>query len=510
MCKHYFADGSFIFTVYITITKQCQMNKLLILRKIVFSGIFILFFGAVQSQNKIEVVRQKIDSWRSTPGLATASICIAVADNQTGEVLIKSEPQQSLVPASILKLITTATALEIFGPDFRFQTTMASSGIVRNDTLFGDLQIIGGGDPTLGSTHFPENNHFLEDWVKAIQNKNIKVVQGNLIMDATVYESQTIPNTWIWEDIGNYYSAGASGLSVYDNLYEIHISSGNVAGMPTKIERINPEIQGLELQNEVLSSAINSDQAYVFGSPMENRRVIRGTIPLNKSDFIIKASLPDPSALLASEFRKALTKNNILFSGETKFEKARNVDSTSVVYVVNQSPALREIIKVTNYESVNLFAEHLLKQLAFKSSGLGTTKDGCKFVVEFWKDKGLDMTGFFMNDGSGLSRFDAVTASQMVNILNYMKTKSVYSSDFYESLAAIGKGTLTVFRNENFPNQCLRAKSGSMTRVRCYAGYLTTDGGRQLSYSFMLNNFSCSQLEAIKKIEEVLVELRRL
>jgi D-alanyl-D-alanine carboxypeptidase/D-alanyl-D-alanine-endopeptidase (penicillin-binding protein 4) len=486
------------------------MNKLTILRKIVISAIFILLFGVVQSQNKIGAVRQKIDGWRSNSGLTTASICMAVSDNQTDEVLIKSEPQQSLVPASILKLITTATMLEVFGPDFRFRTTLAASGAIRNDTLFGDLEIIGGGDPTLGSIYFPENNHFLEDWVKAIQSKNIKVVQGNLILDATIFESQMIPNTWIWEDIGNYYGAGASGLSVYDNLYEIHLNSGNVAGMPTKIDRINPEIPGLELQNEVLSSTINSDQAYVFGSPMENRRVIRGTIPLNRNDMIIKASMPDPSVLLASEFRKELAKKNILLVGETKYEKAKYVDSTSVVYSVNQSPSLREIIKVTNHESVNLFAEHFLKMLAFKSSGMGTTKDGCKFMVEFWKNKGLDMTGFFMNDGSGLSRFDAVTASLMVDILNYMKAKSAYSSDFYESLPTAGEGTLTVFRNESFPNQCLRAKSGSMTRVRCYAGYLTTDSGRQLSYSIMLNNFSCSQMEAIKKIEEVLVELRRL
>jgi D-alanyl-D-alanine carboxypeptidase/D-alanyl-D-alanine-endopeptidase (penicillin-binding protein 4) len=109
-----------------------------------------------------------------------------------------------------------------------------------------------------------------------------------------------------------------------------------------------------------------------------------------------------------------------------------------------------------------------------------------------------------------LSRFNAVTASQMVNILSYMKTKSVYAEDFYQSLATAGSGTLTVFKNENFPNQSLHAKSGSMTRVRCYAGYLTTSTGRQLSFTIMLNNFSCSQTEAIKRIEKLLIELREM
>lgn len=473
---------------------------------IIYICIFALWATFSTAQNPINSVQQKITDWQTTPGLANASICISVSDNQTNEKLIESKPQLSLVPASILKTITTATALEVFGPEFRFQTTLSYSGTVRNDTLFGDLQIVGGGDPTLGSEYFPETKTFQEKWIKALHNKNIKVITGCLILDATIYESHMIPNTWVWEDIGNYFGAGASGISVFDNIYEIHLKSEDVAGKLTKIIGINPEVPNLELTNEVLSSDYNSDEAYVFGSPEENQRVIRGTIPKNQADFVVKASLPNPSALLASEFRKKISANGIAISGKTKFEKAVGSEKLSVI----QSPPLRDIIKVTNHESVNLFAEHFLKHLAFQKTGLGTTEDGCKFVVQFWKDKGLDMTGFFMNDGSGLSRFNSVTASQMVNILNYMKTKSVYSAEFYQSLATVGTGTLTVFTEANFPNQCLRTKSGSMTRVRCYAGYLTTLSGRQLSFALMLNNFSCSQTEAIRKIEELLVELRKM
>ncbi|HEY3371648.1 MAG TPA: D-alanyl-D-alanine carboxypeptidase/D-alanyl-D-alanine-endopeptidase [Prolixibacteraceae bacterium] len=486
------------------------MSKQNIVLKVLWIALFFIWANSGTAQHPLNSIQQEIAAWQSVPGLSTASACVAVTDSQSGKVLIQSAPQQSLVPASILKLVTTATALEVFGPEYRFQTILSASGMIRNDTLFGDLQIIGGGDPTLGSAYFPENNHFMDDWIKAIKDKNIKVISGNLVVDATIYESQMIPNTWIWEDIGNYYGAGASGISVYDNQYEIHLSSDKEAGILTKIRQITPEIDGLDLQNEVLSSDINSDQAYVFGSPMEYRRVIRGTIPRNKTDFVVKASVPDPCALLSSEFRKGLTNAGILVAGSTRFEKVKSLDVPPLVYAVNQSPTLRDIIKVTNHESVNLFAEHLLKQLAWKKAGLGTTKDGCKFIVDFWKDKGLDMTGFFMNDGSGLSRFNGITAMQMVNILNYMKTQSAYSTDFYESLATAGEGTITVLRNENFPAQCLRAKSGSMTRVRCFSGYLTTQSRRQLSYCMMLNNFSCSQREAIKKIEEILVELRKL
>ena len=477
-------------------------------KSIIYTCILALWATFGTAQSALNSIQQKITAWQTSAGLANASIGITVSDNETKEKLIESKPQLSLVPASILKTITTATALEVFGPDFRFQTTLSHSGMVRNDTLFGDLQIIGGGDPTLGSKYFPDSKPFLEEWVKALQDNHIKAITGNLILDATIYESQMVPNTWIWEDIGNYYGAGASGISIYDNLYEIHLKSESEADQPTQIIRIVPEIPNLELTDEVLSSDLNSDQAYVYGSPEENRRVIRGTIPKNRSDFVVKASVPNPAALLASDFRKKLSRSGISVSGATKYEKVKT--EPSIQLSVIQSPPLRDIIKVTNHESVNLFAEHFLKHLAFQKSGLGTTKDGCKFVMQFWKDKGLDMSGFFMNDGSGLSRFNAITASQIVSVLNYMKTKSAYSEDFYQSLPAAGDGTLSKFSQQEFPNECLRAKSGSMTRVRSYAGYLTTISGRQLSFAIMLNNFSGSQSEAKRKIEEILVDLRRL
>ena len=470
--------------------------------------LLLLFATTGKAQNSDKTCKDYIANWLSSKELANAGISLSVVNNSGNVVLFQTEPQISLVPASIMKLVTTATALEVLGPDFRFKTTLSYSGIIRNDTLFGDLQIIGGGDPTLGSAYFPKTINFQDEWIKSLQQSNIKFITGNLVIDAGIYESQMIPGSWAWEDLGNYYGAGASGISVYDNLYEIHLNSPKIADRPTQIVKIFPEIPNLELQNEVRSSDINSDQAYVFGSPEDSRRVIRGTIPKGKADFVVKASMPDPSALLASKFRKKLSIAGICFPGVTKYEKAKS-EIFSQLSVIH-SPPLRDIIKVTNHESVNLFAEHLLKHLAFQKTGLGATKDGCKFVVQFWKDKGLDMTGFFMNDGSGLSRFNSITSSQMVFILNYMKNQSEHSNDFIQSLPTAGLGTLTVFRSENFPDQQLRAKSGSMTRVRCYAGYLTAQSGRQLSFTIMLNNFSCSQSEATRKIEEVLIELRKL
>lgn len=470
------------------------------------TSIILLLTVGASAQKVSLAIQQKAATWQSTAGLTNSSIGIAVTDNTTGENILKSEPQLSLVPASILKVVTTATALEVFGPDFQFKTILSYSGTIRNDTLLGDLQIIGGGDPTLGSMYFPENVNFLEEWVKAIRNNGIRAISGNIIVDASVYEKIQVPGSWVWEDLGNYYGAGACGLSAYDNMYEIHLKSPQAADQPTQIIKITPEIPGLDIQNEVRSSDINSDQSYVFGSPEDNKRVIRGTIPKDRSDFAVKASIPSPPLLLANEFLNKLSGKGISVSGIIKLQKAQNGS------VLNEtlSPPLRDIIRVTNHESVNLFAEHFLKHLALQKAGVGNTEDGCKFVLDFWKEKGLNMNGFFMNDGSGLSRFNAITASQMCSILNYMKTKSKYANDFIQSLPTAGIGTLTSFNTEEFPQDCLYAKSGSMTRVRCYAGYLKTNSGRDLSFTIMLNNFSCSMSEATRKIQELLIELRKL
>lgn len=487
------------------------MSKQNILLKVLVAGIFILIRGFSPAQAPLASVQQKMAALSTFSGFTTASIGIAVKDNLSGEMLCYNAPNQGMAPASVLKLITTATALELLGPDFRFQTTLKATGTLRNDTLFGDLQIIGEGDPTLGSGYFHESKSFMEDWISALQQKHIKVITGKLVMDGSAYESQTIPDTWIWEDIGNYYGAGVSAINVFDNLYEVHLSSGKDAGMPTKVKYIYPEIPGLEIQkNEVLSSAVNRDLAYIYGSPMELKRVIRGTIPRDRSDFVIKGAVPDPAALLAHEFRKALIEKGIVIKGKTGYEKVKSRNGNTMVNLVYHSPALRDIIKVTNYESVNLFAEGFLKQLAYQKTGWGSTEEGCRLMTEFWKGKGIDVTGFYLCDGSGLSRFNSVTAAQMVDVLHYMKTKSSWSADFYNSLATAGEGTLTSMNSINFPDQSLRAKSGSMARVRCLAGYLTTRSGRQLSYAILLNNFSCSQTEAVKKIEEVLVELRKI
>ncbi len=475
----------------------------------IFLVLFFFFAGRVCSCQSL--FDQKVKELQAHPLMKGAGTGIVVVDISNDSVVYAFHPDQLMVPASTLKLVSSAAALEILGPAYRFKTHLAYSGQIHRQTHFldGDLLIIGGGDPALGSAYFPDfyrNPPFLDQWVQSLILKGIRGINGNLCIDESAYEEQRVPPGWVWEDIGNYYGAGAGALAVHDNMFRITLQSGDEAGEPVSIIYVDPWAEELKFENYATSSEKNSDQAYVYGSPWGDLLKIRGTIPVNRDRFPIKASLPEPGIVLAKMLKSKLERIHIPVSGNVKRRTAG--EKTVPIHEV-VSPPLSAIVKVLNHESVNLFAEHLVKQLAWEKNGLGTTREGVRIIRDFWSQKGLDTTTLFMEDGSGLSRSNALSPRHLTEILLYMKNESPHSELFTGSLPEPGEGTLIFFDPARFPNQSLRCKSGSMTRVRCFAGYLVTVTGEELAFSIMLNNFSMKQSELIEKVEDLLVTLRK-
>jgi D-alanyl-D-alanine carboxypeptidase/D-alanyl-D-alanine-endopeptidase (penicillin-binding protein 4) len=438
------------------------------------------------------------------PEYKNASVGIAVRDMQTGKMVFEYNAEKDLIPASTMKLVTSATALELLGAGYRFETKIGYSGkIEKSKTLTGNIVVVGGADPVLGSDYFADyyfTDNFFDVWARKIKAAGIDRVEGDLILDGSVYDDEKIPATWVWEDIANYYGAGPSAFTVYDNLFKITFKSPRKAGKATEIIAISPEIKGIQIKNEVLSADNNSDLAYVFGGPFDKKRVIRGTIPRNRRAFTIKAAVHHPEEIVAAEFLKHLAGAGVFISGKVRFEKIDKNDFQTLY--IQQSPPLAEIIKVLNYESVNLIAEHLLKQLAFEKNGVGNREAGIKIVKEFWQSKGVATDYFLMEDGSGLSHFNLVSPSFFTSVLKYMATKSSNKSAFLISLPGAGDGTLTRFNKDVFGGS-LHAKSGSMTRVRCYSGYLKTDSGNDLIFSIMFNHFLGSHSKLVGEIDEL-------
>jgi len=245
-----------------------------------------------------------------------------------------------------------------------------------------------------------------------------------------------------------------------------------------------------------------SDQAYVFGSPMDSKRIIRGTIPKEKTEFQIKAAIPNPAQVFGSALQASLKKAGVVFNGSV-------LEDTIAAYEIifeHQSLDLSEIIKMVNHESINLFAEHILLQISADKSGVGNREKSIELLNLFWKEKGLKTEELIMEDGSGLSHFNAISPDFLTSLLLLMKN-SRNSTFFTASLPIAGEGTLSSFSSDEFPGKTLIAKSGSMTRVRCYSGFITTKTGRELAFTLFFNHFSGSQSKLRLEIASLLSEL---
>jgi len=488
--------------------------KVIIIASILFSNIFLVYGQNLSKQNHSLNTALKVLKYDKD--LKNAGIGFYAVDMNTGEVLAKHNEYLSLTPASVQKLITTATALEILGPEFRFKTTLQYTGKIDIQTgiLDGNIIIKGGGDPTLGSKYFTATatHLFLDVWASKISESGIKYINGKIIGDASLYGSSIVPATWSWEDIGNYFGAGPCGLSVYDNFYTLYFNTGPNIGDSTLITKIEPEIPGLIIDNHVTSDNVNSDRSYIFGAPYTYFRYINGELPLNKTDYKVKGSLPDPSYFAAFELKNKLKKYNIGSGEATTFR----IDAVSLGldtvkrYDIHtlKSPAIKDIIARTNFRSINLFAEHLLKHSQLKSCNYDIDKINKSYVENFWSRRGIGTNGMRIYDGSGLSKYNTVTAMQVAQILTYMKMKSKYSETFYKSIPIVGKnGTVKNICKGTSAVNNMRAKSGSIKSVRAYAGYVTTKSGREVAFALFINNYNGSSSNARRKMEKLMAAI---
>lgn len=460
---------------------------------------------AVSSQNTA------LESLMSDPVMQHASISMTVVNQKSGEIILEQNPDECLIPASVMKLITTAAALELLGPDYTFKTQLGYTGTIntRSGKLNGDIVIIGGGDPALGSEHFTEHyGEFIDEWVRNIKKQGIRSIEGKVISDDSRYDYLPAPSKWLWEDVGNYYGAGTYGLSLYDNTYQIHFKT-TTGSSGLMITEISPSECRYEFSNWLTAEG-SSDQGYMFAAPYSTNGWLAGKIPENKDDFVLKASVTDPPELIAKILSKKLRASGITISKEptTIRSEQKTISDTIVIVTETISPPLSKIIEKLNHESINLYAEHLVKELGVKYKGSGSTLAGLEVISEFFAQSGIETSGIFMEDGSGLSPLNAINSRELTHLLQYMKSGSKYFSDFLSSLPEAAKeGTLKYYFKDTVFDGRLVAKSGSMTRVRSYAGYMTTLSGENLTFAIIINNFSGSSGRIVAGIENILKEL---
>lgn len=459
------------------------------------------------AQTKQTAIQQFINH----PALKHASIGICVKD-YSGKTIIAHNEQKSLTPASILKIVTTATALEILGEEYRYATTLAKDGDYPNKLI-----IHGYGDPTLG-TEFLDNtpNIFIDQWCDQIgQNMNLAKALDILVVD-DYFGYDGISHRWIYQDIGNYYASGTYGISIYDNTYKLYLNTMRNDTCPVII-RTEPSID-INFRNTLQTNTSGQDNAYIHGIPFSKERLITGDVPSNRSSFRIKGDIPDPGLFLGETLAKHLSEKNFTIKNvETSREKfyqhspkKEKYSFSEKVFYQHHSFPIKDIIKDTNVRSNNHYAEHLIRTVGrTKNQDIYASPldEGIDKTLAFWKEKGLTTEALFMYDGSGLSPANAVSPLFMCDLLTYMQTKSEYANTFLESFPKAGvDGTVKNRLKGTRLAGKVYMKSGSINGVQCFSGYYI-EGEKKYAFTVMVNKFTGSRNQLVKAIDKLLLSL---
>jgi len=440
-----------------------------------------------------------------------SSVSFIAFDLEKEEIVAKFNENQSLTSASVAKLFSSATAFELLGSNYITQTRIYYDGFIDKDSILnGNLWIRGGGDVSLGSKYFNSTNsefNFLNNWVDSIKSKGINKINGAIISDGSEFGYDGAPDGWSWGDIGNYYGATASGINVFDNQILLYFKMGK-AGSLSQITEIFPAVPNLQMRNEVYAAIVNGDNSYIYGAPYSLDRLAKGRLPQFTERFVVKGSMPDPEFQLAHEFTSILIKNGVYVDQKPKAYRLIDIELPNAYQNLNllfsqPSKSVKEIAFWTNFKSVNLFAEGLLNQLGYSKTGNGSTESSLKVLEEFWTNK-IDISGMILKDGSGLSRNNAISANHFCNLLTYMY-KSTNFNDFKETLPVAGKsGTISSLCKGQIGEGRIFAKSGTISKVKAYAGYVYSKSGKKLAFSISVNNYNGSSAELQDKIEKIL------
>lgn len=430
-------------------------------------------------------------AFREDPQLRNGIASLSVIDAKTGQVIFEHNGLVGLAPASTLKVITSVSAYELLGPGFRYQTAFAYLKNEEEATLY----LLPGGDPSFGSWRFPATKEetILSGIARSLQPHGIKSF-SSVVVGVDGWNEETVPDGWVWQDIGNYYGAGPAKLNWRENQFDVLLKSGKNLGDPVQIVGTVPKLEGYSLRSEVTSAAAGTgDKAYIYFPVNGSVATIRGTIPVNQSRFKISGALPVAADQFVAALRDTFNKAGIrmpataLSNDKTLLSK----EEFKVFHTVT-SPPLDSLIYWFNKKSINLYGEALVKTIASQYEGKGSTAKGIDLIRKFWKEKGIPETELNIVDGSGLSPFNRVTTRAEVSVLLHARQQPWFKG-FYASLPVYNGMTI---------------KSGTVRGVKGFCGYHTAKDGKEYIFSFLVNNYNGPAGALVQKMYRVLDELK--
>ena len=482
-----------------------MIRSKIIIKRLLFIGLMLILISCSNSKmNKI------VKEFKTVPELKHSNFGISVLNTETNKILWSENADKILVPASNQKLYTTAAMLEMFGSDYTFKTKISYSGTIdKNGVLNGDLYIIGGGDPSLGSKYLISNREELEDeellekqlsffniWVKKIQELGIKKINGKIIGDSSYFPEFSVLKTWEWVDMSYDYGASPSGLTILDNSFKLNLTIGenNIVSSSVK-----PDGIAVKIKNNLKENLEGPNNIILVVPPYSNTINVLGTINKNK---IYNTVIQDPTFSTINLFKNKLETVGINCLGlKTVSNKSKRDKLTEVL--VHESPKLSSLISLTNKMSINLFAEHFKIAINKKLLESKENELNKKLFQEYLK-KTFKISALYNYDGSGMSRYNGFSPNETITLLSYMKNSPNFKI-YYDSLAEPGKiGTMKKFSKNTVLVDNLHAKSGTLTGVKAYSGYMYNQNNKLLAFSIMVNNHGLKSSEISKEIQKIM------
>ena len=455
--------------------------------------------------------------------LATAPVnkgdwALLVADADTGQTLYELNADKYFVPASNMKLFTTALALAKLGPDFRFHTTLETHGAIADGKLSGDLFLVGRGDPNLSNRKFPyelkeefdgQPEKVLAELADGLVAKGVKEISGDIIADDSYFPREPYPGGWEIDDMVWEYGAAVSAVVVDDNTVTATLTAGEVAGDPVQVS-VAPATPDFVIQNSVVTSAPEAKSDLTLTREPNSRTVaIRGTLPAHSTPRKLILAMHEPAEHAATLLARLLIERGMRIAGQARSVHVPEPATATprVVLADHTSVPLSDSVKLINKISQNLHTEMLLRAAARQNGTWNTADDLMKFPLDFYAAAGIAPDDIIQRDGSGLSRHDLVTARAVVQLLRYAQNQPWFTP-FYASLPVAGMdGTLEPLMKNTAAAARIHAKTGSLEHVRTRSGYADTPGGRRLIFSFLSNNQGGKNHEALDALDALCVAM---
>jgi len=452
-----------------------------------FIVFFTLFFSNIAAQNTAKVFEEFLNK----EAIKSAQVGFKLVDLTNNKEIYSYQADKNFVPASVQKIVTTAVALDVLGAKYQYETLVKTEGEIELGVLVGNIKIIASGDPTISSSKF------INEIVSALQKKGIKAIDGKILIDNANFESD-LPQSWSYEDLANHYGAAAHGFNIDRNRYNLTFQQAN-EGKLTKLLNTEPKMPFIFENKVIAGKQGSSDNAYILGAPFSLEREIVGTIPPGTGTFTIKGSMHSPTFVFIELLTSKLQQNNISVNGVDY----NSTTKSEIIYTL-KSQNLAEIISQTNKESINLYAEALLKTIALKEGMTGNVNNGIVSLEKCLQSKNIATKNIVMKDGSGLSRMNLYSPNFAMQVLQHYHSNQT----FVNSLAVSGEsGTLKSMTSTRLKGRIL-AKSGSSTGILNYAGYINTVSGNKYAFVIFVNNYTGTFKDVRAAISEIMESIQ--